>query len=105
MWLQYSIVVATEEERAVRVGVRELRNNLSRYLDRVRAGDEVVVTDHGREIARVVPIADGERKPSALDQLIAEGLAASPLKARRPLPPRGIPVSEAVSPLVSEQRG
>ena len=83
----------------------ELRNNLSRYLDRVRAGDEVVVTDHGREIARVVPIADGERKPSALDQLIAEGLAASPLKARRPLPPRGIPVSEAVSPLVSEQRG
>ncbi|MHB1599759.1 MAG: type II toxin-antitoxin system Phd/YefM family antitoxin, partial [Acidimicrobiales bacterium] len=28
--------------------MRELRNNLSRYLDRVHAGDEIVVTDHGR---------------------------------------------------------
>ena len=27
------------------VGVRDLRNNLSRYLDRVRSGEEVVVTD------------------------------------------------------------
>jgi len=87
----------------VKVGVRELRNNLSRYLDRVHAGDEVVVTDHGREIARIVPIA--ERKPSALDRLVAEGLATPPMKARRPLPSRGIPASQAVSPLVSEQRG
>lgn len=89
----------------MKVGVRELRDNLSRYLDRVRAGEEVVVTDHGREIAKVVPIADGERKPSALDRLAAEGLASPPLKPKRPLPPRGIRVSEAVSPLVSEQRG
>jgi prevent-host-death family protein len=89
----------------VKVGVRELRNNLSRYLDRVQAGDEVVVTDHGREIARVVPIGNGERKPSALDRLVAEGLVASPMKAKRALPTRGIPVSDAVSPLVSEQRG
>jgi prevent-host-death family protein len=97
--------MATWKERDVKVGVRELRDNLSRYLDRVRAGDEVVVTDHGREIARVVPIADGERKPSALDRLVAEGLAAPPKRVRRPLPSSGIPASEAVSPLVSEQRG
>jgi prevent-host-death family protein len=89
----------------VKVGVRELRNHLSRYLERVRAGDEVVVTDHGREIAKVVPIGNVERKPSALDHLVAEGLVAAPMKARRALPPRGIPASEAVSPLVSEQRG
>lgn len=89
---------------AVKVGVRELRNNLSRYLNQVRAGDEVVVTDHGREIARVVPIAHGEQEPNRLDQLVAEGLVAPPLEARRPLRPRGIPTSEAVRPLVSEQR-
>ncbi|MHB1509780.1 MAG: type II toxin-antitoxin system Phd/YefM family antitoxin [Acidimicrobiales bacterium] len=89
----------------MKVGVRELRNNLSRYLGLVHAGDEVVVTDHGREIARVVPIAGGGREPSALDRLIAEGLVAPPVKVRRPLPSRGIPASEAVSPLVSEQRG
>jgi prevent-host-death family protein len=89
----------------VKVGVRELRNNLSRYLDLVHAGDEVVVTDHGSEIARIVPIANGERKPTALDLLVAEGLVAPPMKARHPLPTRGILAAEAVSPLVSEQRG
>jgi prevent-host-death family protein len=37
------------------VGVRELRQNLSRYLDRVKAGEPLVVTEHGREVARLVP--------------------------------------------------
>jgi antitoxin (DNA-binding transcriptional repressor) of toxin-antitoxin stability system len=74
-------------------------------LDRVQAGDEVVVTDHGREIARVAPMGSGGRKPSALDQLVAQGLVTPPMKAKRALPSRGIPVSDAVSPLVSEQRG
>lgn len=89
----------------MKVGGRKLRNHLRRHLDRVDAGEEVVVTDHGREIARVVPIANSERKPSALDRLVVEGLVAPPMKARRPVPSRGISVAEAVSPLVSEQRG
>ncbi len=38
------------------VGVRELRQNLSKYLDRVKAGEDLVVTEHGREVARLVPI-------------------------------------------------
>jgi len=37
------------------VGVRELRQNLSKYLDRVKAGEHLVVTEHGREVARLVP--------------------------------------------------
>lgn len=40
---------------AVSVGVRELRQNLSRYLDRVKAGEDLVVTEHGHEVARIVP--------------------------------------------------
>ena len=39
------------------VGVRDLRNHLSRYLDRVRDGEEIVITDRGRAIARVLPVA------------------------------------------------
>ena len=38
------------------VGVRELRQNLSKYLDRVKAGEDLVVTEHGREVARLMPI-------------------------------------------------
>jgi len=40
---------------AVSVGVRELRQNLSRYLDRVKAGEDLIVTEHGHEVARIVP--------------------------------------------------
>lgn len=86
------------------VGVRELRDNLSRYLERVRAGAEIVVTDRGRAVARVVPIEDGQRQPSALDRLIADGLASGPTSMRRLLPERRTAAKLPVSPLVAEQR-
>lgn len=81
------------------VGVRELRDNLSRYLDRVRGGEEVVVTDRGHAIARVLPIGV-ER---ALDRLIAEGVVTP---ARQPKQPAGKPIKTkgTVSDLVAEQR-
>jgi prevent-host-death family protein len=81
------------------VGIRELRNHLSRYLDRVRDGDEVVVTHRGRAIARLVP-AGGER---VLDRLIAEGVVTP---ARRPKrrAARPIDTKGTVSDLVGEQR-
>jgi prevent-host-death family protein len=37
------------------VGVRELRQNLSKYLDRVKDGESLVITERGREVARLVP--------------------------------------------------
>lgn len=37
------------------VGVRELRQNLSKYLDRVKQGEDLVVTERGREVARLIP--------------------------------------------------
>ena len=42
---------------AVKVGVRELRQNLSRYLDRVKTGEELVVTEHGQQVARLIPFS------------------------------------------------
>jgi prevent-host-death family protein len=81
------------------VGVRELRNNLSRYLDRVRGGEEVVVTDRGHAIARVLPIGT-ER---ALDRLIAQGVVTP---AQRPKSRAAKPVKSkgTVSDLVADQR-
>ena len=81
------------------VGVRELRDNLSRYLERVRAGEEVVVTDRGHAIARVLPIGS-ER---ALDRLIASGVVT---QARNPKRRTGLPIKTkgTVSDLVAEQR-
>jgi prevent-host-death family protein len=42
-----------------KVGVRELRQNLSKYLHRVKDGESLVVTERGREVARLVPSREG----------------------------------------------
>lgn len=55
-----------------RVGIRELRQDLSRYLRRVRAGERLVVTERGHPLAVLVPWAD---HTDVLDQLIASGQA------------------------------
>lgn len=39
------------------VGIKELKAKLSSYVERVSAGEEVIVTDHGREVALLVPIS------------------------------------------------
>lgn len=57
------------------MGVRELRQNLSRYLERVKAGEAFVVTERGSEVARLTP--SGGRQ-SALARLIAERGATIP---------------------------
>lgn len=40
------------------VNVSQLRGQLPKYFERVMAGGEIVVTSHGRPIARIVPIID-----------------------------------------------
>ncbi|MET0921117.1 MAG: type II toxin-antitoxin system prevent-host-death family antitoxin [Acidimicrobiia bacterium] len=81
------------------VGVRELRNHLSKYLERVEAGEEVVVTDRGRAVARMVPLS-GER---TIDRLIASGLV-TPARTRKGALPSPIVTAGTVSDLVVDQR-
>ena len=81
------------------VGIRDLRDNLSRYLERARAGEEVVVTDHGRAVARIVAF-DVERP---IDRLVREG-RVTPAPSRVRKRPRPAPASGTVSDLVAEQR-
>ena len=81
------------------VGVRELRNNLSRYLERVQAGEEVIVTERGRAIARVLPLSH-ER---TIDRLIAQGLVTPAPQPKRQSS-RPVKTAGTVSDLVAEQR-
>lgn len=50
------------------VGVRELKQQLSRYLDQVASGQELTVTERGRPKARIVPIADVGRLQGGIDE-------------------------------------
>jgi prevent-host-death family protein len=64
------------------VGIRELRAGLSRYVEQVKQGEEIVVTEHGKPVARLVPM-NGERK---FDRLIREGVLIPARIPRGPLP-------------------
>lgn len=81
------------------VGVRELRDGLSRYLASVRDGHTVTITDHGRAVARIIPVG----VPTGLERLIAEGKVArgSARKGKRPAP---VKANGIVSDLVHQQR-
>jgi len=51
------------------VGIREMRQNLSRYARRAREGESFVITDRGQEVARLVPATT---RASAIDRLVAD---------------------------------
>jgi prevent-host-death family protein len=82
------------------VGVRELHDQLSRYVQHAAAGGEVVVTMRGRAVARLTPISADD----ALADLRARGLVQEPqgvwLPRGRGRPRPAVPVSD----LVAEQR-
>ncbi len=57
------------------VGVRELRQNLSRYLVKVKEGESFAVTERGREVARLTPSGPAD---SPIARLVAERGATMP---------------------------
>jgi len=77
-------------KRRAAVGVRELRQNLSVYLDRVKDGESLQVTEFGRVVALLIPLP--AEKLSPFERMVREGRAIAPtgsLKDRRP--PRPAP--------------
>lgn len=70
---------------AARVGIRDLRQNLSVYIRRVIRGETFQVTDRGRAVAVLAPIGESS---SAIEQLIATG---------RAVPSKG-PLAEVLPP-------
>lgn len=58
----------------MKAGVAELKAGLSRYLARVKAGHEVLVTDRGQPVAKLVPIDAEARRGSRRERLVREGL-------------------------------
>jgi prevent-host-death family protein len=83
------------------VGIRELKNGLSGYIDRVRDGEEVIVTDRGRPVARLSSL---DAASDRLAALVAAGIVRAPARRQRHVPKRRIKSKGTVSDLVAEQR-
>ncbi len=66
--------------------VRVLKNNLSRYIRRIEAGERVVVTSHGRVVAELVPPAAARAGlTSQFGSLVASGVITPPVEDGDPL--------------------
>lgn len=90
----------------LKIGVRELRQHASRYLDRVKAGETVEVTERGRLIALLQPVTG---TGAARERLIAGGRlvpAAAPFQVPRPVKARpGTPSTGDVLDDLRTERG
>lgn len=84
------------------VGIRELRDHLSAYLDRVKSGETLTITEHGRPIARVV----GSSLPPMLLEMFARGEATP---STRPLSDlkniKRVKITGSTQDLIDEIRG
>lgn len=81
------------------VGIRELKNKLSQYLDKVKQGENLAVTERGKIIAYILP---AEKSPShdEILRMVREDKAAwkggKPSGSANPATAEGKPVSEIV---------
>jgi prevent-host-death family protein len=89
-------------------GIRELRQNLSRYIDRVKAGETIEVTERGKVVAALVPRREREDELSALE---ARGLtitrARLDFKSLGPIPkpkPGQRPLTEILEEMRTGER-
>jgi len=84
--------------KSMDVAVSELRAHLSEYLDRAREGAEVVITDRGVPIARLLGLtATATLERLAADGVIARAAAPRPRASGQPRPRSRRPVAEIIS--------
>jgi prevent-host-death family protein len=86
------------------VGVRELRQNLSVYLDRVKEGETLQVTEFGRVVALLSPLPAERLSP--LERMVREGRAIAPTQSLkgRPLPKPASPGTPPSEVILDEMR-
>lgn len=88
-------------------GIREIKDNLSRYIRRTEAGERVSITAHGRVVAELVPPGAGASASPALDRLLASGAVRPPSEPGDPTEgwPRLRLPSGTAAKLIDEDRG
>ena len=89
------------------IGVAQLKTHLSRYLDQVKAGGEVVVTERGVPVAKLVPLRGLGGDQARRQRLARAGvlqLGSGRLPADLLRPPKGRPVGARVLEALLEER-
>lgn len=90
-------------------GIRELKDNLSRYVRRSEGGERIAVTAHGRVVAELGPPTSAARpgRRSQYDELVGAGVIRLPVESGDPLaawPVLRLPAGTAAE-LIEQDRG
>jgi prevent-host-death family protein len=87
--------------KPLRIGLREANQRFSKAIKAVKAGKEVVLTDRGKPIAVIKPLAQAPGPEQIIRDLEAAGLLQAatrrgPMPAWRPRRLRGAPLAQTV---------
>lgn len=79
------------------VGIRDAKTHLSKFLKMVQEGGEVILTDRGRPVGKIVPIQKEDLPLSArIKRLEDQGLLEARRKKGRKKAPTPIPVPDDI---------
>jgi len=85
-----------------KVGIRKLKNNLRYYISLVGTGEQVVVTNRGRDVALIVPLEESNNY-ERLMEMVKEGLAI--WEGGKPITPEPVPAGgKLASEIIIEER-
>lgn len=94
------------EERARRIGIRELREQLRSIVSAARSGERIVITARGTPVAAIGPVEDAAG-PISLDTLSTAGLIEPPRRRDHPAAPHPhvLPADVRLDRVLDQLRG
>jgi prevent-host-death family protein len=78
------------------VGIRELKARLSSYVDRVSRGEKIVITEHGKEVALIIPISNERKAIKSLEKANRAKWSGGKPSGIRGIRIKGKPLSETI---------
>lgn len=87
-----------DEMLSQNLGIREVKTNLSKLMKKVQEGQEIIITDRGKPIGKIVSVASEARSLEERIRVLEDKgmLESVPKKARRQIPPP-IPVPKGLA--------
>lgn len=71
MWIEVNyivIIMLNKKGHILSVGIKELKAKFSSHVDRVCHGEQAIITDHGEEVAMILPISRERRIVKSLEE-------------------------------------
>ena len=81
----------------ISIGIREAKTHLSKLLKMVQKGKEVILTDRGHPVGKIVPISDESRGLSERIRKLEEEALLEPPNKETPIIPHPIPVQDEIA--------